>query len=237
MVAALAVSGCGDIELRAPSELSRVALDTSVSQAPQPVLTAAPPTPNTFAEDPRAGLPVPSVWRITIEGTVSEGDQAVPIALDGWMLVNHPYDEHGASQNDFNVVDIGIRTDLDMGAGRPGALWFGTNSALARDLQIPAEHPGTDADVVTERRDDEVVHADLVAGLAPLDSFNLYTVGYQAAGAEVNSILTGSLSVRFAADGSSVTGRIDLGGTAEPGGSTSASRYEAAITGQRHVED
>ena len=95
---------------------------------------------------------------------------------------------------------------------------------------------------MTERRDDDVVYADMITGLAPLQGYNIYNVDAGRYVAQDSNILVGTVSVRFAAsvrvvaDGSTITGWIDVGGTSGTGAPSVSSEYHAAITGQRHLE-
>jgi hypothetical protein len=233
----VAVSACGD-----DRAITATRSNDAASSLPLPAVPTGGSPTSTLGEDPRAGLPVPSLWRITIDGAVSLSGESIPVHLDGWMVVAYPYDAIGGSGNDVNLIDIGIRTSQSPLVGFPGALWFGTNTSIAEDLQIPVILSGQDVDIVTERREDDVVYADLIDGLwtslTPTNQFNLFNVSADQFGQfQIHYLITGTVSVRFSAGGSSITGRIDLGGTSGQGGPTVSSEYHAAITGERNVEE
>ncbi len=232
------VTACGADPIVRPSAAGEAAVSAPADDVPPPSPpTASVPTTSTVADDQRAGLPVPSVYRIEIEGTVHNDHGSLPVEVVGWLLVTYPYDETAAGLNDVNIVDIGIRTDLSPLIGYAGAIWFGTNTSIARDLGITTTVQGADVDVVTERRDDDVVYADVIHGLTPNADFNVYDVRDDQSAAQISYLLEGTVSVRFAADGSSITGRIDLGGTSGMGDPRVTTQYHADISGQRYVVD
>jgi hypothetical protein len=184
----------------------------------------------------RVELTVPAAYRIEIEGEVSEGGRTVPVDVGGWVLVTAPYDAVGAS-NDINVVDIGVKTDTSPLDGHSGALWFGTNTSIMGDLDLGVIPNGASVDIVSERVEADVIYADVIMELSRLNTLNLYnvdTADENGSGAQINNILVGTVSIRFAPDGSAIAGRIDVGGTSGMGGPTMSSEYHAALSGARY---
>jgi hypothetical protein len=224
-------AGCGESELDAwagAASLARTADDTD-----PPLTRDLPTTALALDASSRVELTVPAVYRVMVRGEVSGGSRAVPFEAGAWVLVTAPYDAIGGSGNDTNIVDIGVKTDPDPSLGVSGALWFGTNTSIMADLGLPAIVSRADVDIVTERVDGDVVYADLIQQLAPINTLNIYNVD-SGVGAQVNNILVGTVSVRFAPDGSAITGRVDLGGTSGMGGPTVSSEYHAALSGSRY---
>ena len=84
----------------------------------------------------RVEMTLPAAYRVEIAGEVSEGGRTIPFDVGGWVLVTTPYDAVGSSTNDINVVDIGVKTDTSPLEGHSGALWFGTNTSIMRDLDL-----------------------------------------------------------------------------------------------------
>ena len=104
-----------------------------------------------------------------IQGTVSDGSGAIPIDLDGWLLVTYPYDDD-RRQPQRRQHHRHRHPD-----GR-SARWTGYSGALlVRHQHLDRRRPGdpgrsstgADVDIVTERRDDDVVYAELIDGLTP----------------------------------------------------------------------
>jgi hypothetical protein len=182
-------------------------------------------------------LTVPAAYRVEIQGEVSEGSKRIPFDVGGWVLVTAPYDAIGGSNNDVNLIDIGVKTDTSPLVGVSGALWFGTNTSIMGDLDLGVIPNGGSVDIVSERVEDDVVYADVIMELSPVNTLNLFNVDTADAnggGAQINNVLTGTVSIRFAADGSSIAGRVDVGGTSGMGGPTVSSEYHAALAGSRY---
>ncbi len=228
-------TGCGGDDLdswTAPGSISRAAGDTD-----PPLTPGLAPQAMALDASSRVELTVPAAYRVEIQGEVSEGSLTIPFEVGGWVLVTAPYDAVGGSNNDVNVIDIGVKTDTSPLVGISGALWFGTNTSIMADLDLGVIPNGGSVDIVSERVEEDVIYADVIMELSPINTMNLYnvdTADEHGAGAQLNNILVGTVSIRFAPDGSAIAGRIDVGGTSGTGGPTVSSEYHAALSGSRY---
>ncbi len=227
-------TGCGDDKLDSwtgPASIARAAGDTD-----PPTTHGVAPLAMALDASSRVELSVPAAYRVEIQGEVSEGSRTVPFEVGGWVLVTAPYDAIGGSNNDINVVDIGVKTDTSPLVGISGALWFGTNTSIMADLNLGVIPNAASVDIVSERVEEDVLYADVIMELSPINTLNLYnvdTADANGAGAQLNNILVGTVSIRFAPDGSAIAGRIDVGGTSGMGGPTVSSEYHADLSGAR----
>lgn len=228
-------TGCGGDDLDSwtgPASIERAAGDTD-----PPAARGLASQAMALDASSRVELTVPAAYRVEIEGEVSEGSRTVPFDVGGWVLVTAPYDAIGGSNNDINVVDIGVKSDTSPLEGHSGALWFGTNTSIMSDLDLGVIPNGASVDIVSERVEEDVVYADVIVELSRINTLNLYnvdTADVNGAGAQINNILVGTISIRFAPDGSAIAGRIDVGGTSGMGGPTVSSEYHAALAGSRY---
>jgi hypothetical protein len=225
-------AGCGSSSLDSWTGAESMTRALAGTHPPSSLALAAKTVP--LPADAGVQLTVPAAYRVSVDGQVSEGSKVISFTVGGWVLVTAPYDDIGASQNDVNLVDIGVKTDTSPIVGVSGALWFGTNTSIMADLDLPVIVTAADVDIVTERVDGDVVYADVITSLAPINTLNIYDVDSGQAVAQVNNVLTGTVSLRFNADGSAITGRVDLGGTSGQGGPTVSSEYHAALSGTRY---
>ena len=189
-------------------------------------LQAPEVAPETFALDgtSRVSVTVPRVYRVRLDGEVSRNGLTTPIAVGGWLLVVTPY--AAATQpvpNDENVVDVGLVTDTSPLDGRPGALWFGTHTSVMGDLDLGGVTPNAGpVDVVTQAADGDLLVAQVIPELAGANPLNLFDVDE---GGPLGPVREGSLQLRFDADATALTGRIDF---ADP---ASGAAYHADLTG------
>ena len=104
-----------------------------------------------------------------------------------------------------------------------------------RDLDLGVVPNGASVDIVSERVEADVVYADVILELSAitLNVFDVDTTDENGGDARLDNILIGTVSLRFADDGSAIAGRIDVGGTSGTGGPVS-SEYHAALTGSRY---
>ena len=230
----VAATGCGDADRESWTGQASVARAAGVADPPATRGLASKEI--ALDASSRVEMAVPATYRVEIEGEVSEGSRTVPFHVGGWVLVTAPYDAVGSTNNDINVVDIGIKTDTSPVDGRSGALWFGTNTSIMGDLDLGVVPNGAAIDVVSQRVDADVVYADVIVELSRLNTLNLYNVDTAdegTGGAQLDNVLVGTVSLRFAPDGSAIAGRIDLGGTSGPGSPTVSSEYHATLNGDR----
>ena len=104
------------------------------------------------------------------------------------------------------------------------------------DLDLGVVTNGASVDVVTERVEADVIYADVILELSRLNTLNLFnvdTADESAGGAQITNILVGTVSIRFAPDGSAIAGRIDVGGTSGLDSTTVSTEYHAALSGDR----
>jgi len=230
----VAATGCGDNDHDAWTGQASVA--RAVGDTDPPSTRGLASKEMALDSSSRVEMAVPAAYRVEIAGEVSADGRTVPFDVGGWVLVAAPYDAVGSVNNDVNVVDIGVKTDTSPLEGHSGALWFGTNTSIMRDLDLGVVPNGASVDVVSERVEADVVYADVILELSGINTLNLYNVDAvdESGGVLLDSILVGTVSLRFADDGSAIAGRIDVGGTSGAGGSTVSSEYHAMLTGSRY---
>jgi hypothetical protein len=229
----VAATGCGGDD--PDSWTGQESIARAVGDTAPPSMRELASKEMTLDASSRVEMTVPAAYRVEIAGEVSEDGRTVPFDVGGWVLVSAPYDAVGSGTNDVNVVDIGVKTDTSPLEGHSGALWFGTNTSIMRDLDLGVVPNGASVDVVSERVEADVVYADVILELSGINTLNLFNVDpADGNGAELDSILVGTVSLRFADDGSAIAGRIDVGGTSGTGSSTVSSEYHAAVTGSRY---
>jgi hypothetical protein len=177
--------------------------------------------------DPRAGLALPSVWRVRLDGVVLDDTGSHPVDQVAWLLVTQPYDQMPSSDNDLNLLDLGLRTDTSPLDGFAGPLWLGTSTNVATDLGLPTSGPGP-GDLVTVSREGDTVTAEFIEGLVPVDGIGVFAVP-----GGTSLVVTGSVSVTFSADGETISGAVDVSGASAVGDQPATTELHAGFEGVR----
>ena len=180
------------------------------------------------------------VYEVAISGTTGFSGAGVPSAqfVHQGTLVLTPTINPAPALNDVNPVDVGIfTTSASPLVGQAGALWFGTNTALAQQVGVRAGGVGVDiAFVDFEAATNQLFIAvdGNAFGLpaARLNAFNIFNVTTGLA-AQIHNVLAGMIQMQFSADFSTVSGTISLGGNSGFAGPAVTSEYQAQFMGRR----
>jgi hypothetical protein len=219
----MSVAGCGG------QELDGWTSQQSVSAALERTDPIRPPdvAPLTKALDAssRVSVTVPEVYRVELTGEVGRDGFTEQVAVGGWLLVVAPYDAEGASGNDVNVVDFGLRTDTEPLDAVPGALWFGSHTAVMAEMDLGGVTPNAGPlDIVTETVDGDLLVVEVIPQLAPVNTLNLFDVD---TGGQLGAVGACTVLLRFSPDGSALVGRVDL---VDP---VTGAEYHADLVGTR----
>lgn len=224
LAVALLLTGCGGADRPA-----REGWAGSAASAPEP-LRAPPETPVTRALDgtSRVAITTPRVYRVQLRGEVGRDGFRTGVAVGAWLVVLAPYaSAPGPAVNDTNVVDLGLSTDTSPLDGRPGALWFGTHTSVMADLDLGGVTPNAGpVDLVSETADGDLLVVEVLPQLAALNALNLFSVDQ---GGALGAVGSGTVKLRFDAEASAVTGRVDLVDPAS--GATYSAELRGTATG------
>jgi hypothetical protein len=212
--------------------------------APPPAAQLPAPPPPPVAPDPPApapgtvaGVPVPAVFSVTIQGAAGAGSGLAPFAQTAALVLAPTLDPTAATGNGANPVDVGIRTAGSPIVGVAGALWFGTNLGVSAIIgSSPAVGPAAVdiAFVAVANGRIEVVLDGNVFGLpfARVNYLNIFNVQTSVV-AQIHNLLGGRIVVEVLEGGRAVSGTIELAGSAGFGGPAASSAYTATFTGVR----
>lgn len=219
----LVASGCGGQELdgwTSPRSVSAAMADTDPIEPPD-----LEPLTKALDASSRVTVTVPARYRVVLTGQVVRDGHTQQVSVGGWLLVTAPYDAAGASGNDVNAVDLGLRTDTSPLDAMPGALWFGSHTSVMAELDLGGVPAGSGPlDLVTETADGDLLVVEVVPRLAPANPLSLFGVD---ADGQPGAVRAGTVQLRFAPDASALVGRVDLG---DPG---TGAAYHADLVGTR----
>jgi hypothetical protein len=151
---------------------------------------------------------VPEVYRVELTGEVGRDGFTEQVAVGGWLLVVAPYDGQGASGNDVNIVDFGLRTDTEPLDAMPGALWFGAHTAVMAEMDLGGGTPNAGPlDLVAETVDGDLLVAEVISQLAPVNTLNLFDVD---TGGQLGAMGAGTVQLGSRRTGTALVGRVDL---------------------------
>lgn len=180
-------------------------------------------------------VPRNALYNIVLSGQASfSGVPGQSFQVPG-VLVLRPTNSEPQLDNGVNPVEVGIFTNASPIVGAAGALYFGTNTALSREVGFRQGEIGIDIAFVEVRGQRVRVTVDGNAfGLpaARLGTFNIYNLT-SGVTAQIHNVLAGTIDVQFNDGAQTVNGTIQIGGSSGFGGPTVTSEYTASFTGTR----